>query len=387
MKRFFLILLTLSLLLSACGIISDLTNGKSAPAETAADPTEPEHSVSASPVDILLDSMTLEEKVGQLFLVRYPDSNAAEDLATYHLGGYVLFGKDFEHRTAEEITTLIEDLQSQADLPLLIAVDEEGGTVTRVSTHSQFRSSIFPSPRDLYDQGGLELIGQTEEEKCQLLKSLGINVNLAPVCDITTDPNAFMYSRSLGQEPQITGEYIQAVVNIMNDQQIGSVLKHFPGYGNNTDTHTGIAIDDRPLEELESRDLVPFVSGIQAGCGAIMVSHTFINCLDPELPASLSPDVHQYLREQMGFDGVIAADDLIMQAITDLYGHEEAAVLAVLAGNDLLCCTQYGVQYEAVLEAVRSGRISQEQIDQSARRVLNWKYRLGLLQNYIDTKR
>lgn len=330
--------------------------------------------------------MTLGEKVGQLFLVRYPGSNAIQDVTTYHLGGFVLFGKNFIERTGAEVTVLTEQLQAAARIPLLIAVDEEGGTVTRVSTYSQFRSTPFPSPRELYQQGGLELIGQTEEGKCKLLSSLGINVNLAPVCDISTDPDAFMFDRSFGQDPQQTGEFIELVVGIMNEQQIGSVLKHFPGYGNNADTHKGIAIDDRTLEELEQNDLIPFTSGIQANCGAIMVSHTFVNCLDRDLPASLSPQVHRYLREQMHYDGVIATDDLDMQAITDLYGHGEAAILAVQAGNDLLCCTEYSVQYEAVLEAVRSGRIPQEQIDQSVRRILNWKYSLGLLQELPNCK-
>lgn len=379
MKRLLVLLLLLSVLPSACQIAPDRPNTESMPETIPL--TEP-----VDPVDQLLNEMTLEEKVGQLFLVRYSDSIAIQDVTAYHLSGFVLFGKDFKERTRAEVTVLTEQLQAAAQIPLLIAVDEEGGTVTRVSTYSQFRSTPFPSPRELYQQGGLELIGQTEEEKCKLLSSLGINVNLAPVCDITTDPKAFMYDRSFGQDPKSTGQYIKFVVDIMNRQQIGSVLKHFPGYGNNADTHTGIAIDDRTLEELVRNDLVPFISGIQADCGAIMVSHTFVNCLDRELPASLSPQVHRYLREQMYYNGVIATDDLDMQAITDLYGHGEAAVLAVQAGNDLLCCTEYSVQYEAVLEAVQSGRIPHEQIDQSVRRILNWKSSLGLLQELPNSK-
>jgi beta-N-acetylhexosaminidase len=262
---------------------------------------------------------------------------------------------------------------------MLIAVDEEGGTVTRVSRYSQFRPSKFASPRELYAQGGLELIVQTEEEKCTMLKSLGINVNLAPVCDVTTDPDAFMYSRSLGESPEITGQFIAVVTKTMDTYQLGGVLKHFPGYGNNTDTHTGIAVDDRTLEELESVDLIPFAAGIEAGCQAIMVSHTFVNCLDTEHPASLSPDVIAYLRNDMGFEGVIITDDLVMEAITDLYGAEEAAVLAVLAGNDLLCSSEYWIQYPAVLEAVENGRISAEILDAAVLRVLQWKYDLNLL--------
>lgn len=335
--------------------------------------------VYTDPLAAMVNKMTTEEKVGQLFLARCPDINALEDISTYHLGGYILFGRDFEDKTPAQVISTIGSYQEAAAIPMLIAVDEEGGTVCRVSSHSQFRESRFPSPRRLYEQGGLELIFQTETEKCQMLKGLGINVNVSPVCDITTDPDAFMYSRSLGQSPEETGRFVAGLVGVMQENQLGGILKHFPGYGNNTDTHTGIAVDNRSLEELESADLIPFAAGIDAGCGAILISHTFINCLDTVYPASLSPAVHQYLRETMGFDGVIVTDDLVMQAITDLYGAEEAAVLAVLAGNDLLCSTEYQVQYDAVLEAVKSGRISQAQLEQSVRRVLQWKYDLGLV--------
>ena len=355
---------------------------------TEAPTTEPTEEPTAEPTEALslpealLLSMTTEEKVGQLFLARCPDVNAASDAAAYHLGGYVLFGRDFSGKSREEVTSAIASYQAAAKIPMLIAVDEEGGTVCRVSIYSEFRSSRFLSPRNLYAQGGLDLILNTEVEKIQLLSSLGINVNLAPVCDVTTDPNAFMYSRSLGQSPQETGRFIAGVVNLMDTFQFGGVLKHFPGYGNNTDTHVGIAIDNRSLEYLEDNDLVPFAAGIEAGADAIMVSHTFINCLDTEYPASLSPTVIRYLREEMGFEGVIVTDDLVMQAITDLYGAGESAVLAVLAGNDLLCSSEYQVQYRAVLEAVESGRISQELLDAAVLRVLEWKYDLGLLDSF-----
>ena len=127
-------------------------------------------------------------------------------------------------------------------------------------------------------------------------------------------------------------------------------------------------------------DLVPFYMGIEAGASAIMVSHVIVEALDSTRPATLSPAVHQYLREKMGFKGVIITDDLVMEAITDLYGAGEAAVLAVLAGNDILCATDYQVQYSAVLAALESGRISRAQLEQSVARILQWKYDLGLIQ-------
>lgn len=332
----------------------------------------------------VLQTMTLEEKVGQLFLAACPDSNAIADIQAYHLGGYLLFGGDFGGETPASLTQTIAAYQSVAKIPLLIAVDEEGGTVCRVSSHSAFRTKRFSSPRTLYSKGGLELVLSAEEEKCQLLAGLGINVNMAPVCDVTTEPSAFMYKRSLGESPELTGEFAAAMVDVMASYRIGSVLKHFPGYGNNTDTHTGIAVDSRDLQSLTENDLVPFQAGIEAGCGAILVSHTIVECLDGEHPASLSPAVHSYLREEMGFEGVIVTDDLTMDAITELYGSAEAAVLAVLAGNDLLCTFDYQAQYEAVLEAAREGRIPQALIDQAVCRILQWKYDLGLLEDLTD---
>ncbi len=327
----------------------------------------------------LADTLTLEEQVGQLFLARCPETGALEDIQTYHLGGYLLFGRDFKNDTPESVSLKLSEYQNTASIPLLLAVDEEGGSVTRISCYPAYRERKFYSPRYLYEKGGSSRVLETEAEKCQLLKSLGINVNLAPVCDITTDPNAFLYHRSLGQVPEVTGEVVASMIHTMSDHSVGSVLKHFPGYGNNVDTHVGIAVDERTLEELEGCDLMPFSAGIKAGCGAVLVSHTILNCFDSEYPASLSPIVHNYLRNIMGFDGVIMTDDLVMQAITDQYGAEEAAVLAVLAGNDLLCSSEYQLQYQAVLDAVNLGRIPKNVLRQAAARILQWKYDLGLI--------
>ena len=342
-------------------------------------PTEPTPTEAPDPVRQLLNQMTLEERVGQLFFARCQPDTALTDIQTYHLGGFVLFASDFEGQTPDSFREKVAGYQAAASIPLLLGVDEEGGTVTRISRYSAFRSSPFPSPRTSFAQGGMEQVLAVETEKCQLLRSLGINVNLGPVCDISQDSEAFMYARSLGQDAQTTASFVSQTVDIMNQYQIGSVLKHFPGYGNNTDTHTGIAVDTRSLEALENQDLVPFAAGIEADCGAILVSHTIVQALDDTLPASLSPAVHQYLRQEMSFEGVILTDDLVMQAITDQYGAGEAAVMAVLAGNDLLCSTDYAIQYQAVYDAVMAGRIDLDTLNAAAGRVLRWKINLGLL--------
>ncbi|MBQ2927601.1 MAG: beta-hexosaminidase [Oscillospiraceae bacterium] len=357
---------------------------ESTPAPTQTQPPETTVATTApteapDPIGDRIALMSLEERVGQLFLARCSAPTAIQDIQQYHLGGFVLFGVDIRDETPDSLRAKLSGYQDAAGLPLLIAVDEEGGTVTRVSRYPAFRESNFASPRDLYSWGGMEWVLAVEEEKCSLLGGLGINVNLGPVCDISTDPAAFLYERSLGLDAYGTADFVAQTVGIMNSHQIGSSLKHFPGYGNNADTHTGIAVDMRSLEELEGMDLIPFLAGIQAGCGSIMVSHTIVSCMDPELPASLSPAVHAYIRNEMGFEGVIITDDLVMQAITDQYGAGEAAVLAVLAGNDLLCSSEYAVQYEAVLAAVLEGRIDIDTLNRAVRNVLEWKAELGLL--------
>ena len=327
----------------------------------------------------LLDGMTLEEKVGQMFIARCPETDAAQLAADYHLGGYILFGRDFKDKTAEQVTTDIQSYQGAAEIPLLIAVDEEGGTVNRVSSNPNLRSSPFRSPQSLYSEGGLELVRSDAQEKCRLLESLGININFAPVCDVSQDPADFIYDRTLGRDAQETSQYVAAVVETMAEEGMGSVLKHFPGYGNNTDTHTGVAYDDRPYDTFLTSDFLPFQAGIAAGADMVLVSHNIVSAMDEASPASLSPEVHRVLREDLGFTGVIVTDDLVMDGVRDFAGDDEAAVLAVQAGNDLLCCTDFQTQVPAVLAAVESGEITEEQIDAAVLRVLTMKLRLGIL--------
>ncbi len=326
----------------------------------------------------LLKQLTLEEKIGQLFIVRCPAGSAKEIAAEYQFGGYVLFARDFQNKTKEQVIADIAGYQSVSKIGMLIAVDEEGGTVNRVSKYKQFRDTPFLSPRDLYNKGGWELIISDTEEKCRLLKSLGINVNLAPVCDVSLNKNDYMYNRSFGISAEMTAEYIKNVVNVMVKNKMGSALKHFPGYGSNVDTHTGIAIDNRSIESFWKNDFIPFQAGIESGTGIVLVSHNIITALDAEHPASLSAEVHKLLREEMNFNGLIMTDALDMGAIKQYTNGEEAAVMAVIAGNDLICCTDYKTQYNAVLNAVKGGRISEERIDQSVLRILEYKLTNGL---------
>ena len=343
--------------------------------------SESENFVPVDQAQVILDKMSLEEKIGQMFLIRYSDDQTAlSDIAQYNPGGMLLFAKDFENHTKESIKAQLDTCQQASGTPLIIGVDEEGGVVTRISRFTNFRSERFKSPQDLYAEGGFERIASDTDEKCALLKSIGINVNLAPVADVSEDPSSFIYDRTIGQNAEITSEYVRTVVGRMKANGMGSALKHFPGYGDNGDTHTDIITDTRPLGAFVSGDLLPFQAGIDEGTDIVLVSHNIVNCMDPDYPASLSPTVHALLRNTIGFDGVIMTDDLVMSAITEYTDGKSAAVQAVIAGNDLLCCSDYAVQVPAVIEAVKSGVISEERINESAKRIIQMKLDLGIIQ-------
>ncbi|MFQ7002357.1 MAG: glycoside hydrolase family 3 N-terminal domain-containing protein [Ruthenibacterium lactatiformans] len=306
-------------------------------------------------VDTVLAKMTLAEKVGQMFIVRCPEQGAAEKAAEYHLGGYILFRENFEEKTPVQAAEMVRACQAAAALPMLVGVDEEGGTVNRISGYPAFRDTPFASPQELYQAGGFDAVREDALEKCAFLEELGVNVNFAPVCDVSTDPEDFIYKRSFGRNAAETAQYVRTVVETMGERGMGSVLKHFPGYGNNADTHTGIAVDDRPYDSFAASDFLPFRAGIEAGADIVLVSHNIVSCMDSAYPASLSPRVHEILREELGFTGVTVTDDLYMDGIRDFVDVEGAAVQAVLAGNDLLCCTDFEVQIPAVLAAVEQG--------------------------------
>lgn len=327
----------------------------------------------------LMQTMTLEEKIGQMFLARFPGATVTQEIAKYYPGGYILFSSDFAGETKASITSKLAEYQKASPINLFLGVDEEGGSVVRVSNHSAFRSQRFASPQQLWSQGGLPAIIHDAEEKSVFLKSLGLNMNLAPVADVSTDPTSFIYDRTFGQDAARTASYIAEVIQMMKDDQIVAVLKHFPGYGDNHDTHTGKAIDNRPYEELQTNDFLPFISGIKAGVPCILVNHNVVTVIDSQLPASVSPNVHQILRKELNFSGLIITDDLAMGAIESQLDHNEAAVQAVLAGNDLIISSDLSVQAEAVLQAVRAGTIAESQIDQAVKRILACKLAYGII--------
>ncbi len=398
MKKLLCAVLLLVLLLTGCGgemVPPPPEEPDLPPAETPEAPPEEEPEPPEDPEEAallaLLEGMTLEEKVGQLFFVRVPAENAVEDVMTYHLGGYLLFGRDTQGKTANELIQTTASYQAAAELPLLIGVDEEGGTVVRVSSNPHLRSKKFSSPGKLWKQGLDALLRETRE-KSILLKSLGFNVNLAPVADVSTNPRDFIYDRTTGMDAEETADYTARVTEAQSFYGLGSVLKHFPGYGNNKDTHTGVAVDERSMETFLEQDFLPFQAGIAVEetvwpsgelrrlRPAVLVSHNIVNCMDPELPASLSPEVHRILREDLGFDGVVMTDDLAMDAVSAYAAGGNVAVMSIQAGNDLVVTTDYRTQIPRVIQAVRDGTLEEEAVDGAYLRVLRWKLELGLLE-------
>lgn len=328
----------------------------------------------------IIEQMTLAEKVGQLFFVRVPEINQLEDIQNYHLGGYVLFGRDVENETSESLVQKIKDFQSVSQIPLLIGADEEGGTVTRISRNPELVATPFASPQAIYAESGWEGIVEDTRAKAQVLNSYGIQTGLFPVADVATDPNAFIYDRTIGLDSTGTSQFVEQVVTTLEEEQSGSTLKHFPGYGNNLDSHVEIVTDDRSLEELRKNDFPPFIAGINAGADSILVSHNIVTSIDPNAPASISPAVHQLLREELHFEGVIMTDDMDMAGLADFISQEEAGLAALQAGNDLVMSSSYQSQIPYVIQAIENGEYSEEQLNQSVARVLAWKQELGLLE-------
>ncbi len=326
-----------------------------------------------------VENMTLEEKIGQLFIFRCPSEGAVQAVKDYHPGGYMLFGADFKGKTKEQVTSAIQSYQSASAIPMAIAVDEEGGTVVRVSSNPNLSDHRYQSPQQVYANGGMNAVYNDAAAKSKLLLSLGINLNFAPVADVSTNPKDFIYDRSFGQNAGQTANYVKIVVDAMNSQKLSCTLKHFPGYGNNLDTHTGIAYDERSLKSFQQSDFLPFEAGIDAGAECVLVSHNIVKCMDPQRPASLSPEVHRILREELGFSGIVMTDDLIMDAIRDYTEGENPAVMAFTAGNDVLLSSNMEEDYQTLLSAAQDGTISEADIDERVTRILAWKYDTAIM--------
>ncbi|MBQ8780080.1 MAG: beta-hexosaminidase [Oscillospiraceae bacterium] len=356
--------------------VTEQTEETTAVSETVSETvTEPE---SVSYIDSLIESMNSEQKAGQILLARYPKESASEMADKYQVGGYTLYADDFKEYSPDAMAKVIKQLQGHFKIPAFMAVDEEGGTVVRVSKYPQYRLIPFSSQIALA-RGGEEKVRSEAEEKAQLLSSVGLNFNLAPVADMTENHSDYIYDRTFGEDAELTGDYVAMTVEVMNKNNMGSCLKHFPGYGSNLDTHNGISEDSREITAFEENDFIPFKKGIEAGVPSVMVSHNIVKAFDEENPASLSEEVHRVLREDLGFEGVIVTDDMGMEAITSLESEESVYVRAFLAGNDLLCVTDLETAYNDIFAAVNDGTITEERLNESIRRILEMKIELGII--------
>ncbi len=328
-----------------------------------------------------LENMTLEEKIGQLFLVQYPGKSTTEkEISKYCPGGYILFAKDVKNESKESLTNLISEFQDEAKHNMFFAVDEEGGPVVRVSAYSQYRNKPYEAVRKIYDKGGMDAVIEDSHDKNEFLKSFGFNMNLTPVVDIPTNSKSYMYSRAISIDEEIVSEFASKVIAKMNEDNVVASMKHFPGYGDNVDTHTGIAVDERTLEDFNNKDLKPFIAGIENDVPTIMVNHNIIKEVDDQKPASISKPVHDILRNDLGFSGLIVTDSLSMDAIKQYVENGEAAAEAIIAGNDLIISATLETHVNEILKAMEEGRITEDQINTACKRVLACKMAYGIIE-------
>ncbi len=353
-----------------------------------------------------MTTLTLREKIGQMLLVGFRGCTPAEceiidrDIREHHLGGIILFDQDMTGGTIDsgnrrrniespaQVKTLLAHLQAQSRIPLLTAIDQEGGRVNRLKTAYGFPASISHEELGRMDQPAETY--RHAAATAQTLASLGLNLNLAPVVDLDAHPDNPIIkgkARTFSADPEVVVRHASEFIRAHRAHGVLSCAKHFPGHGSATgDTHLGLVNVTATWHE---RELIPFQRLIAADlCDAIMTAHVFNAKLDPIHPATLSRSVLAgLLRGKLGFHGVIMSDDMEMKAIADHYGLENSIPAAIEAGVDLLCFGN-NLSYDPAIagkaasiieRAVASGQIPESRIDESCERVLALKRKAGLL--------
>lgn len=321
---------------------------------------------------------SIEEKVGQLMMVGFHGTTASphilEWLSTGRVGGIYLFARNIE--SPEQVKKLIDSCHAATKYPLLVGIDQEGGIVARL--REGFTES--PGAMALGASGDSQLAENIAYMMGQELLAVGINWNFAPVADITHKiNNPSVGTRSIGTDKQTVGEFVQAQIRGFQGAGVAATVKHFPGLGNTAvDTHDALARISGSVDYLYEQDLIPFRAAIDAGVACVMTTHVLFDDLDAQHPTTLSPIViNRLLRDEIGYDGAVCTDCMEMKAITDEYGAAESAILTVLAGIDMVLFSHTKERqeqaYHAVLSAVKSGRITEERIDQSVTRIQNLK--------------
>ena len=350
-------------------------------------PTNMDNITKNEDLEIILESLTLEEKIGQLFFIasRYNANNEhqlsvdkalTDTLKQYKPGGFILFSENLE--SIDKTVKFIDDLQKNSIIPMFIGVDEEGGIVTRLNKAPQLHSTIMPSPYAIGLTNNMKYSYEASFAISEEVKSLGFNLNFAPVCDVFSNPkNKVIGKRAYSDDADICAQMVEEAVKGAKECGVIPVLKHFPGHGDTEhDSHTGAAIVEKNIDELIKTEFIPFEAGIKAGADMIMTAHVLTpNITGDNIPATLSKYIlTDILREKLGFEGIIITDGLEMSAISAFYPEEEAVVMAIEAGVDILLLPKdFKKAYTAILSAVNNGRITEERIDESLKRILKLK--------------
>ncbi|PRY01533.1 glycoside hydrolase family 3 protein [Allonocardiopsis opalescens] len=376
-----LIAIAAALVLGACSTGGEGVPGASADA-TGGGAEQEAHQVD---IEAVLDGMSTEQRVGQLLMPTVPGTTAEEAaplVEQYHLGGVIYFPENLAD--AEQIAEMSSGLQeagraASAGAPLLLGVDQEQGLVARLgSIVTEFPDAMaIGATGSTDDAATLGRITGTE------LRALGINTDFVPVGDVNVNPdNPVIGIRSFGADPEAVSAMVAAEVGAFRQAGVATSVKHFPGHGDTaTDSHTGLPVIETGRADWEATDLPPFRAAIEAGTDMVMVGHLSMPALDDSGdPATLSePIVTGVLREELGFEGVVVTDALNMEAVRESHGDGEVAVRALEAGVDLLLMPpDLDLAYNALLTAVEEERISSERLEESVRRVLELKARLGL---------
>ena len=345
----------------------------------------------------VLNTMTLEEKIGQLFIVCTDSLDFSaetsmtkemkENLARYQPGGVIFFSFNIENR--EQTSTFIDDMQKCVKIPLFIGVDEEGGMVARIGNNKDMGTTAFPTMKVIGDSGSPEEAGNVGETIGKEISELGFNLDFAPVADVmTNEANEEIGERSFGSDPKLVSDMVVEVVKGLQKYDVCATLKHFPGQGSSgEDTHKGYVGLDVTIDNLRETDFLPFRSGIEAGADFVMTSHVSVSQVTGnDLPSSLSDIVvSDILRDELQFENVIITDAMNMKSITKFYDANEAAKLAFQAGNDMILMPDdFALAVEGILDAVNEGDIEEEQIDQAVMRILKVKIKRGIIPEDSD---
>ncbi len=334
-------------------------------------------------IDTMIAEMTIEEKVGQLIMVGFDGTQANEAIETYirerFVGGVVLFSRNIE--TPQQTAELTNQLQQLAgttahQIPLFIGIDQEGGWVIRLREGA----TVLPGNMALGATDSTELAERAGEITAVELAAVGVNLNFAPVMDVNNNPqNPVIDRRSFGESPELVSRLGVAYIHGLQRNGVLGTAKHFPGHGDTTvDSHFDLPTVNHDRERIHALELQPFRAAIDADVAAIMTAHIVYPAFDADRPATLSPSIlTDLLRKELGFDGLLITDDMEMEAIDDHYRSGEAAVMAVEAGADIVMVLWTSAKqievFDALLSAVKSGRISQARLDQSVRRILKNK--------------